>query len=281
MIAQTEVPSRVRVYVVLTLLGLGAAAALVTLYCNQDVTGRNTLLIEMGKGLIQLIAIGIIGAVVKFLFGSYQSKQQLAEQNRQQMRARNDAINDFRRDKIRRLVQVTNAIRRFPILLEAHRSAKTYNEQMRGLVDASLELQLIRHEIDAIGPGVENPAFPGWPSIRDAIRGMEQYFRGIQTDWGRHSKRVSELQREAEKERSRKSTVWKMFRAKAEDDRLAAQNKVWEDIKAISSVEDLLKASDASSQETKFHIEYLTNYQTALDLMVKASLFTGEKDDSA
>jgi hypothetical protein len=54
---------------------------------------------------------------------------------------------------------VTNSLRRAPILIDAHRSARTYNEQMRALLDASLELRLIRHEVEALGDGEANIAF--------------------------------------------------------------------------------------------------------------------------
>jgi hypothetical protein len=42
----------------------------------------------------------------------------------------------FHVDKIRRRVRVTNTLRRAPILIDAHRTEKTCNEQMREIVDA-------------------------------------------------------------------------------------------------------------------------------------------------
>jgi len=242
-----------KVYAVLILLGAVAMAALLTVYRYQDAAGRNALRIEMAKGLIQLIAVGIIGALIKFLFDSHQEEQRRIEESRAQGQQRHDALNEFRNDKIRRLVQVTNVLRRAPILIDAHRSASTYNEQMRGLLDASLELRLIRHEIDAAGPDASNAAFANWPTIRDGIREMEAYLGELQQDFRTHSKKVSELQIGAEQDRRR-------------------QGEVWEAIRQIPSIADLLAETDAQSQNTRCHQQYFLNYQTVITLMIQASL---------
>jgi hypothetical protein len=206
------------------------------IYFSQGTLGRNALRIEIAKGLIQLLAIGITGALIKFLFDSYQEDQRRIQESRDRARQRQASLNDFRNDQVRRLVQVTNALRRAPILID-HRSAKTYNEQMRALLDASLELRLIRHEIDAIGPDETNGAFPNWPSVRAAIHEMEDYLIGVQKDFRTHSKKISELQLLAERDRGR-------------------QSEVWEAIKQIPSVIDLLAEIDAQSQTSQYYQQY-------------------------
>jgi hypothetical protein len=249
--ALTKRPNRV--YAALILLGAVATAALLTIYFYQDATGQNAIRIEIAKGLIQFITIGLIGAVIKFLFDSYQEDQRRLAESRERVRQRQASLNDFRSDKIRRLVQVTNALRRAPILIDAHRSAKSYNEQMRALLDAGLELRLIRHEIDAIGPDETNAAFPNWPSIRAVMHKMEDYLVGVQKDFRSHSKQVSEFQLVAERDRNR-------------------QGEVWEAIRQIPSVIDLLSETDARSQTSGYYQQYFLNYQTVITGMLRASL---------
>ena len=101
---------------------------------------------------------------------------------------------------------------------------------MRVLLDASLQLRLIRHEIDAAGREKDNAAFPNWPSIRTEILKMESYFGTPQADFRNNSKKISELQLAAEKDLSR-------------------QGEVWETIKNQASIADMLAQPGAQSQE--------------------------------
>ena len=246
--------SRATAYAILAFLGIAAGAALVAIYLNQDTPGRNTLFVEIAKGLIQFVTIGIIGAFVKSLFDAHQDNQRRIEEMRARLQQRHDSLNDFRRDKIGQLVQVTNSLRKAPILIDAHRSARIYNEQMRVLLDSSLELRLVRHEIEALGEDEANIAFPRWhPDIKKRFEKMEDYFLGIQRDYRMHSKKLSELQVAAEKDRTR-------------------QSEVWDTMITIPSIADLLDEVDQKSKDTKYYKEYFVNYEYVLPLMLKASL---------
>lgn len=241
-----------KLYFLLLILGVAALLGVFGIYLRTDTAHRTTLLIEIAKGLIQILGIGIIGALVKFLFDDYWDRRQRADKLKALEQQRNEALQEFRLDKIKRLVLVTNVLRRAPVLIDAHRSAKTYNQQMRALLDARLELRLLRHEINAAGPGV-NPAFPRWPEIRDQLRKMEDYVAWLEKDFRKNSKGISELQLEAEKDRSR-------------------QGAVWERIRQLESVGDLLNEIDAQSKTTEYYQQYQLNYEATLDLMTRASL---------
>lgn len=89
---------------------------------------------------------------------------------------------------------------------------------MRALLDAGLELRMIRHEIDAA-----------------------------------HSNEISELQVAAEQDRRR-------------------QVEVWDKIKRLPSVADLLKEIDTQSKDTQYYQQYFQNYETVLYGMIQASL---------
>jgi hypothetical protein len=252
-----KAPSLSKVYWVLIVLAAAAIVILVILYSFEDDIGKRSLRVEAGKGLIQVIGIGVIGALIKFLFDSYQDTQHRIEDLRALARAKSDAMAEFRRDKIRRLVQVTNTLRRAPILIEADRSASVYKEQMRQLIDAGLELRLVRHEIDALGGDEANAAFPAWPKIRSHFRSMDAYFGSLHQEFRERSELVSELQVIAERDPSR-------------------QHEVWAEISRMPTIVDLLAETDAQSRDTKFYKEYFVNYESILASMTRASYQIGD-----
>jgi hypothetical protein len=47
-----------------------------------------------------------------------------------------------------RLVTTTNVVWKAPLLIEAHRSKLTYGNEIRSIVDAKLDLRLLRHQIE-------------------------------------------------------------------------------------------------------------------------------------
>jgi hypothetical protein len=240
-------------YTVLGILTAGALIGMAILYVFVfDATNRESFEFEIGKGLISVFTVAVIGSIVKLLVDDHQRRLREANEKHAQDQLREERLQEFRLDKVRRLVGVTNILRRAPVLIDAHRSAKTYNETMHEIVDAGLELRLIRHETDAIGQD-PNPAFPQWPTIRSEIHKMEDYVKWVVDDFRNHSKDLSELQRKAESDRK-------------------LQPKVWEQIGAIDSVRDLLQEVDAVDQDTRYAREYLKAHGNALVLMIMSSL---------
>jgi hypothetical protein len=251
-------------YVVLALVSVGALVGVAALYLRAfDDADRRTFRLELGKGLVQVFTVAVIGSVVKLLIDDHQHRLQVLSEAR--VRAEDSAaqelvraqqheerLESFRTDKVKRLVSVTNVLRRAPVLIDAHRSAKTYNEQMRAIIDAALELRLIRHEIDALG-AESNAAFAQWPEGRDSIRKMEKYIGWIVSDFRTNSKEASELQRRAETDRTLQPTVWQR-------------------IQGIDSVRDLLQEVDTGGEATRYAQEYLVAYGHALEMMIAESL---------
>jgi hypothetical protein len=239
-------------FALLTLLSILGLVVIHQVTFANNAEGRQALVTEIGKGLVQVVAIGVIGALIKLLFDDHERRVREGSDAQARLQQRRDQLEAFRTDKIRRLVQVTNSLRRAPILIDAHRSARIYNEQMRAVVDAGLELRLLRHETDALGPET-NPAFPKWPAIRHELRSMEDYFSWLQSDFRFHSKRLSELQRGAEDDRRR-------------------QSEIWQEIRKLDSVRDLLEEVDSGGPDTHYAKGYLKSYENAIRLMIQASI---------
>lgn len=241
-----------KLYVVLIILTVSSLIGMAVLYTFIfDDTSRVSFMAEIGKGLIYIFTVAVIGSIVKLLVDDQQRRLREANEARTQLYQQEQRLQEFRIDKVRRLVGVTNILRRAPVLIDAHRSAKTYNEQMRAVVDAGLELRLIRHETDAIGRD-PNPAFPEWLVIRGEIRKMEAYVAWVVNDFRGYNMELSQLQRKAETDRK-------------------LQPKVWERISAIPSVRDLVHEVDAIDQDTRYSTEYLKAYENALHWMLKSS----------
>jgi hypothetical protein len=156
-----------RVYVfIATGLLLVAAVLFTLLYLTLNPSAQATVRTEALKVLLQLVVIGIIGGFVTWL---------LNERGKEQERAA--TLNDFRRSAVARLVSATNVVRKAPLLIDAHRSKKTYGEQLRAMLDAQLELALLRHEYESTS------VFTRWPQIREEINKMEQYLFMLIDEW--------------------------------------------------------------------------------------------------
>jgi hypothetical protein len=216
----------------LALVAVAAISGLLAVFLSVDAKQRGELGLELGKGLIQLLVVVVVGAAVKLLVDHYQYQQQQAEQNRQ-----------FRQDKYDRLVQATNELRRVPILINANRSVKTWNKQMLAVIDASLTLRMIKHQIsssgnlDDSGRNLDELPFPDHEELVHLFELMYQYTDWVITDFKDHKKELSELQRQAEE--SGLSAQEKAHR----------QDTVWDRILMLDSVADMLKKPSQKESE--------------------------------
>jgi hypothetical protein len=120
----------------LTAIGVAAVGGFAAVIATRTPHDRSQLWSEVGKGLIGLVVVGVLGTVLKLLADAYQARRRIAER-----------LDEFRIDKYRRVVEATNAIRKAGTLINANRSVRTWSDQMLALIDASNELRLIKHEI--------------------------------------------------------------------------------------------------------------------------------------
>jgi DNA repair exonuclease SbcCD ATPase subunit len=207
-----------------TLALLVALCALVVgaIYFFSTGESRSVILLEIAKIFLQLLVIGVLGALAKWIFDEY---------NRSRDRAA--TINEFRKEILKRLVDVTNQVRSVPVLIEAHQSARTYGEQMRLLINSRQELSLIRHEIQTT-----SETFSELLKIRKSLESMQGYLDGLITEF-----------------RTKYLELSKMQRSKPEE--------VWPAIQDLTELGDLRKGDKIS----RYHSEYILSYYTALDLI--------------
>jgi hypothetical protein len=205
-----------------------AAGGFAAVISTRGAGDRTKLWSEVGKGLIGLVLVGVLGTLLKLLADAYQARRQLAERR-----------DDFRHDKYRRVVEATNALRKAGTLVNANRSVPTWSNQMLALIDASNELRLIKHEIYLSSDGVSDPPFRDYTEIVWLLETMYRYTEFVTEDFAENKKRLSELQRRAEDDQI------------SEEGRGELQAKIWEELKGLPSVADLL--ADLDEDEIEKH----------------------------
>jgi hypothetical protein len=237
---------------------VGAALAAVALsvwaFWSQDGTGRDKVLQELAKVTWQFLLVGVLGGFVTYVLQQRRAREVEAREMEQQREVARSAMDAFRAEMLRRTVTLTNAVRRVPLLVSARRSFRTYDEQMRAVIDAYLDLRAMRHEIENLGSN-PNAAFGAWPQMRDHMRAMEAYLASLCEEFaGKQSKEISELQIEAEEQRAR-------------------QGEVWERLRTLPVLGDMLQELPDSGPtkpeptETKYYDKYMRPYGEVIRLM--------------
>lgn len=239
----------------LILLTVGVGVGF-TVLLSRNPTGQ--LWIEVGKGLIQLVVVGVMGTALTLVVNSYRLERERADKDRDRARERAEVRHQFRADKQRRLVAATNVLRQVPIMIEANRSVKSWSEQMVAAIGVGFELRAIMHEIDASATAPDPPV-PNPELIRADFSMMGAYLDWLEADFRDHKKALSEQQLRAED------------RNIAADERARRQQEVWNAIRARPPVADMI--GDASTQpEERSWEKYERAYRMALDRMARAAL---------
>src|SRR5205823_9838557 len=110
-------------YRTLAILAFISVLAVILVVMLLPHSERPKLLFEVAKALVQLVAVGIIAALVKMTLDEHLSQRRRREQEQDNDRDRIERANQrdqeqrekldaFRSDKIRRIVAVTNTVRR-------------------------------------------------------------------------------------------------------------------------------------------------------------------------
>jgi hypothetical protein len=234
---------------------LASGALFISLYRRIDDVSHQAIRVEALKTLMQLAAVGIVAGLVTWILSEWskekerilaarrleedrrlsdrKTEEERALARRQRETERQEALNLFRREAAARLVTAMNVVRKAPILIESHQSKKTYGEQSRAILDASLELSLLRQEI------VSSGAFLQADRIEEQINRMDPYVEGLISEW---------------KERYKNLPV--------EPDDVA-----WASIQALPVLATVRKG-----EKTPVYEEYLSGYSNALEFM-RAEIF--------
>jgi hypothetical protein len=223
-------------------------------FLSQDAEGRDKVAQEVAKVTWQFLLIGVLGGFVTYLLQQRQTQAADARADAQRLIAERAAMDEFRTEILRRTVAVTSAVRRVPLMVSARRSYRTYDTQMRAVIDAYLDLRALHHEVDNFGID-GNAAFKEWGQIRDRMETMETYLGSLCAEFASdQSKDISELQVKAEKDRARQPEVW---------DRLRGLPVLGDMLQEAPDLHGSRKEVTA----TNFYASYMEPYGDALKLM--------------
>jgi hypothetical protein len=223
--------------------GAVAAASLIVVFLLEDDDRRAEIGVDVGKGLIELLAVVLIGAALKLIADRYQDQQREDAEARQARAVKDEQNRRFRQDKYDRLVESTNGLRRVPILIDANRSVKTWSEQMLEVIDAGLTLRTIKHQIYS-SRDLDDLPFPNYRAVSWLIEAMYGYAEWMTEDFADRKKELSELQRDAEDPNL------------SPEEREQRQEGVWKGILALRSMSDLrTKPSDDDRKRCREALE--------------------------
>src|SRR5690349_16322032 len=101
----------------------------------------NALLLELGKSGLTLSLVTAVGGLLQWILKSRDSKREVEKETQ-----------NFYRNVLSDLKSVYDKVEKARLLIQAHRSAKTYGEQMRELIEGVVILHNVKRAL--------NPEFP-------------------------------------------------------------------------------------------------------------------------
>jgi hypothetical protein len=135
--------------------------------------------LELAKAMVTLGSGLILGGAVKVLLDRYQEAQK--------DRAEDHELRERLLADLRGVHDRTESAR---LMVKAHRSAKTYGEQMRDLIGCQVVLLKVKRTLD-LRPGSTRDLDPEG----DCLEEMAGYLRALQNEYARNYKCVADCQR--------------------------------------------------------------------------------------
>lgn len=210
-------PGKLWMPILATVLAVGAVAIAIVGYVSLDADDQSRAVRDFPKLAFQFLLLGVLGVYVNFLVQRYRDRL-----------AQTEAASEFRKETAQRLVDVTHRVRKAQLLLAIDRSPKTYDEQVRELIDVTMDLRAIGHESETRG------TFTNRELIREAVGAMTCYLESLV-----YELRVS---------RRRVVRAWWPTR----------------DVRDTPHLDELLAGVPPDPKESLFDQDYLAHHQEAL-----------------
>jgi hypothetical protein len=223
------------VLVSVVILGLALWGAMLWLTYGDD--KPDALLIHLGETGATLAVLTVLGGLVRAAF-----------MQRDKTRQKQDARHAFYRSLLADLKSVYDRVESCRLLVEAHRSAKTYGEQVRALVDGVVTLHNMKRALD--------PEFPKLKEeLAKPINEMTTFIKELLKEFRDEYRKISQLQEADE--------AWNKYSREI----LPKENKAPEEYKPLSrawaAMQKLPKLA-VLRDDDKFN-EYETKFLRYLD----------------
>ena len=222
---------------------------------TADAAVRNDLVKVVGAAGATLAFGGVVGGLLTQVFKWWDErrKDQAAEQA-------------FYRAMLDDLKAVYDLVERSRLLIEAHKSAKTYGEQMRTLPDADIKLHNIRRALR-----------PGFPELQQDIeaplRECSSFIQTLTGEFRREYKRISNLQ--AADEARNKEQRENYAKGVIPRDKLELADEAWRAISALEALK-VLREEDRSDE---YYVGFLWHIDVA-SLHLRRRLDGGSREPS-
>ena len=204
---------------------------------------------EWIKWLLQTGTVVVGGTVLKLVLDGVQDRRRRADE-------RASSLEDFRVDKLKRVVAANNEVRRAQTLVPAFRTLNAYREQYVVATKAALDLRAIRHEIAAGASGLDEYQ-DVWEPIRKGLREMQCYLDGLNAEFISVFDQMAEMERAAAEQ--------------PEDVRAEIQRAIWHTLSRLPGVEVFITTADGSSKHP-FETGYNTAYRRVIGGLVSETL---------
>jgi hypothetical protein len=192
------------------------------------------------QSTLQVAATGLlfgtlIGGVVKLLFEDVQRRR---DQRAEQARFVTAVLSDLK--------AVYDRVERVRILIPAHRSAKTYGDEMRDLIDSRVQLRNVIRALDN-GSGIHPDRLP---DVRRAVARMERYLATLTDEFRARYKPIADAQRDYEAE-------VKLALAGEHAQARYVHNDAWDELERLPCLREFLDAQPGG---------YEADFEDPLDL---------------
>lgn len=196
------------------------------------------LLVALGSAGLTLAFGGVAGGLLTQLFKSWEAH-----------RVAKAAEQAFYRAILDDLKSVYDRVERAKFLIEAHKSAKTYGEQMRILPDANITLHNIRR---ALRPGYKDVL----DDIEDHTFKCTDFIKTLTDEFRDHYKAISNAQ--LQDEALNKQACKELAEKEIEREDVTLANDAWQMIEKLDALQIL---RDDARRDT-----YFANFREHLDL---------------
>ncbi len=218
------------VLVIVVTLGLALWGAM--LWLTYDHANPNELLVHLGETGATLAVLTVLGGLVRAAF-----------MERDKTRQKEEARLAFYRNLLADFKSVYDLVESCRLLVEAHRSAKTYGEQVRALVGGVVTLHNIKRALD--------PEFPELKKeLAEPIKEMTAFIKELLVEFRDQYRRISGLQ-EADEAWNKYSRESLPKEQKAPED-YQPLSRAWTEIQALPKLKVLRDDDKFNEYKTRF-----------------------------
>jgi len=233
----------INAFIAVVLIGLMIWGMMLILTWNFKTP--NALLIELGKTGATLALVTAIGGLVQWILKTEDLER---ETRKETITFYRNLLSDFK--------SVYDKMEKARLLIHANRTAKTYGEQMRSLIENVVTLNNIKRAL--------NPEFPVLQKeLSTCIDKMQAFIDNLLVEYGNNYKRLSILQEIDEKKKQQLIEE----RMKTIDSKIEVANIPSIAWKEIEKLENLSAIKDEKSG--KYKIDFLDYLDQASEILRK------------